>query len=986
MLRVPPGRIPLVLDIPAGALSGRPAKLAVRPGTVVVAEGTIVEAIVTLGPTGEVVSYDLEGAGAPSATPGEGKQGGADATRGAVRGVVRGRIVALETKKPVPGARVYVRGAPVEAVADQDGRFSLELPEGEYGLAIMHPDFSTEGVSDVKVRHEQPTDLTVELTPLSVTLEDFVVTAPHIQGGIAALLDERRESANVSDVIGAEEMSRTGESDAAGALRRVTGITVVGGKFVYVRGMGERYSCTLLNGQMIPSPEPERRVVPLDLFPTDVLESVVIQKTFSPDSPGEFGGGVVQLRTRSYPEKFTFSIGASVGYNSETTFEQAPTHPGGSRDWLGMDDGSRALPEEIRNASPIRAGDRFTQGYSEEDRARFARMLRNNWTVYEATVPPARGLSLSVGDSLRIGEVPVGLALSLLYDDDYQLTNRVSNRYGTSEATVGGIQEVTSFRIRSFERVVSTGGILVAGSEYAKGHKIKSTTLLLRLSDLSTDLIWGVDAEDYDIRWSRLRFVEQQLLTEQIVGEQSIADGLRVDWRYAYSTANRDEPDRREYYYRNEAPKGQPQDFMLSGRPDGNQRVWSELRDRIHDFGADLTYRFKPWAGLDASAKLGGARVNRKRDVDTIRLSFNGSLPPEVRRQAPDEVFSDKYIGGDGGWLLDDVTQGTDAYVAKQQIDAAYLMTELPVMKSLDMMVGVRAERSSQHVDTFDPFSDTAPISADVENLDWLPAGTLTWRFTDDMSVRGAYGRTVSRPDFRELSRASFLDVTSGTRYFGNPDLERAVIDSYDMRWEWYFSTDELLSVGVFYKQFDKPIEQVVAGGTDISLTWNNAKAATNYGAEIEARSQLGFVDPVLGDFYGALNFAVIRSNVDLGDQAAASTSKSRPLQGQSPYVLNAQVGFDDTSEEGTGIQAAVLYNLFGERISEVGRFGLPDVYEKPAHRVDAVFAQKLGLGFRLKAKASNLLDPTVSFRQAGRVVQEYKLGRDFSLELSWSY
>ena len=981
-LTVPAGPTTLVLDVPEATLSGHPGRRTITLRPFDAGHGTV-QAIVTIDGRGEVRVVDLEGAGQKNDVHKDEETRAR--TVAAPPGTLRGRVLAQETRKPVAGARVYVRGAPEEATTDSDGRFSLTLPEGQYGLAVIHSDYSTETVGELSVKRSQTTEWNVDLTPSSVTLDDFVVTAPHIQGGIASLLDERRESSSVSDVIGAEEMSRTGDSDAAGALRRVTGITVVGGKYVYVRGMGERYSSTLLNGQMIPSPEPERRVVPLDLFPTDVLESVVIQKTFSPDSPAEFGGGVVQLRTRSYPEKLTLSFKASVGYNSETTFRQAPTHHGGSLDWLGMDDGSRALPEEIRSASPIRAGDRFQAGHTDEDRARFARMLTNNWTVHEATVPPSRGFGASVGNTFQLGDVPVGFVLSLFYDDDYQLTRRLSRRYGTSDAAEGGIQEITSFDVRSFERVVSSGGILVAGSEYAKGHRIKSTTLLLRITDMSTDVVTGVDAEDYDIRWSRLRFVERQLLTQQVVGEQTLADGLRLDWRYAYSEALRDEPDRREYYYRNEALAGQPADFQLSGRPDGNVRSWSQLEDRIHDVGADVTYTFSPFSDQEAMVKAGATRMARKRNVDTIRLTFNGSLPADVRRGSPDEVFSETNIGGENGWLLNDVTQGTDAYEAEQSIHAAFLMTELPIMKSLSWMGGIRLESSDQTVSTFDPFSNLTPMEADVSAFDWLPATTLTWRFAQDMSVRGGYGRTVSRPDFRELSQASFLDVTTGTRYFGNPDLERAVIDNYDGRWEWYFSTDELVSFGAFYKRFRSPIEQVVAGGTDISLTWNNAEAATNAGIEVEARSRLGFASGSLEDVYGAVNVAVIRSNVELGDQAAASTSKTRPLQGQSPYVINLQLGYDDAAEEGNGIQTALLYNRFGPRISEVGRFGLPDVYEMPNHRLDAVYSQKIGWGFRVKAKASNLLNPAITFEQADRIVQQVRLGRDVSVELSWA-
>ncbi|MEM9489552.1 MAG: carboxypeptidase regulatory-like domain-containing protein, partial [Myxococcota bacterium] len=317
--------------------------------------GEEVEAILTLDRTGKISNFDVETADVRA----EERRREAEferRRRSLPQGKVRGKLYTGAVREPVSGARVFVRGVPVEAVTDDEGVFELELPEGRYDLTIIHPRYITVNLRDVDVDANRPKELRVAAEPATAQLEDFVVTAPHIEGGVAGLVTERRESASVDEVIGVEEMSRSGDSDAAGALKRVTGITVVGGQFVYVRGMGERYSSTLLNGQYIPSPEPERRVVPLDLFSTDVLESVVIQKTPSPDSPGEFGGGVVQLRTRGFPDEFTLSASASLGAVTTATFRSRPGYRGGSFDVLGFDDGTRELSDTIRDNSPLVRG------------------------------------------------------------------------------------------------------------------------------------------------------------------------------------------------------------------------------------------------------------------------------------------------------------------------------------------------------------------------------------------------------------------------------------------------------------------------------------------------------------------------------------------------------------------------------------------------------------------------------------------------------
>ena len=963
----------------------------VTAGDVEIVGGEEVEVIVTLDDAGVVKKVDIETA-ASRAADREREKEFERRRQSEPQGILRGTVTAREAGTPVVGARVFVRGAPVEAETDERGAFQLELPAGSYDLTVIHPRFTTANLAAIEVAAGTAADVKVTVDPVSATLEDFVVTAPHIEGGVASLVAERRESASVDEVIGVEEMSRSGDGDAAGALKRVTGITVVGGQYVYVRGMGERYSATLLNGQAIPSPEPERRVIPLDLFSTDVLESVVIQKTPSPDSPAEFGGGVVQLRTKSFPTELTVSASASTGAITTATFQDRPTYRGGSRDILGTDDGTRALPDEIRDGSPLRVGNPFQPGYTKEELAELAKLLPNIYEVSDERVPVDAGLGFALGDSFEIAGKKAGVLVSTDYSNQHDYSEGLSRRYTASEATPDGLQLNNDFYIRDAGHTISWSNIVVAGVQPAKDHEIRSTTLLLRVTDDEAGVLTGRSSDfGKDVQQYRLQWVERQLFTEQLNGTHALTGlgGGTLEWRYAYSRAGRYEPDRREYFYADESadPDDGDPDFQISGRPAGNVRMWSDLVDAIHDIGLDHTQPMTVWKGLEAKIKAGGTLVFRKRQADTIRLTLNApdQLSAEERRLPAEEIWAEENLDAEDGWYLEDTTQPTDAYSADQTIQAGYAMATLPLTRLIELTAGARIERSRQTVTTFSPFSeDEVPVVAEIDDTDVLPSAAVKWQLADELVLRGGYGRSVTRPDFRELSEASFRDVITATRYVGNDELVRGTIDHLDARVEYYFSTDEVASLAAFYKAFDNPIEQVDLGSVDRTVTWDNADSANNAGIEIDGRRRFGFLGERFEDVFAAVNVALIRSQVNLGEGAAASTSKERALQGQSPYVVNFQLGYDDPI--GSGISAVVLYNVSGPRIRDVGRAGTPDIFEEPVHQVDLVGGYTLGGGWRIKAKATNLLDQEVTFTQRGRVVREYKRGRSFGISLSWSY
>lgn len=964
-----PGTYTVDVEAPGGARQ-IVTNIELRPGR-------SAELVITVFRDGRPPLADLEGGQASASGAGD-KDAGPRPEDLGPPGEVSGRVTVLDEDAPIEGARVFVRGAPVEATTDAEGRFVLALPPGTYELSLIHPEFNTQSVPNVEVRSEEQTAVAVEMSPAAVALADFTVYIPRIEGSTASLLEERREAATMNEVIGAEQFSKSGDSSAAGALKRVTGLTVVGGKYVYVRGLGDRYSSTLLNGSTLPSPEPDKRVVPLDLFPTALLESVTIQKTYSPNMPGEFGGGVVSLKTRGVPDSFQASLSTGVGVIGGATFSEVTFFEGGKLDWLGVDDGTRALPEEVREAGAtgkIRKGNVLTgEGYTSEELEELGEAMPATWGEETRRAMPNLGLSGTIGDRFSLFGRDAGVRAAFTFSNSWDVDNEY-RAFVRSDSATGELGVRDEFDFVEANNNIVFGAILTGVMELDEDNEIKLTSMVNRVTDNTSRIYEGFNRDaGTQIRVARGRWLERMLLFEQLVGTHRFGEGFGVQWRYVYSRAGMKEPDRRETRYDKEG-----EEFLMSTLPENNSRLYSELRDNNHDVAFDLERAFTLGSEREGKWATGAQFVYKDREVDTRRYKYKDvRLDGDLRVLTPEELFAPEYIGEQ--LQFDEITRPTDNYVARQVLAAAYAMVALPLGERLTMSGGARLERSDQNVQTFELFAaDQDAIEASLVKTDLLPALNATWELTEKMQVRAAASRTVTRPDFRELSPAGFNDVIGGNQVRGNPELERGTITHADARWEFYPDVGESISASLFYKFFDSPIEEIIIPGAVDTLTYENAESAHDLGLEVEARKNLDFVSEALRDFYVSGNVALIYSRVTLPDIDLELTSTQRPLQGQSPYVVNAQFGYDDLER---GLSATLLYNVFGPRIASIGTQGIPDTYERPFHQLDLTMSYKLGAGFRLGAKAKNLLNLPASYRIGDVETFREVRGRSFSVSV----
>ncbi len=901
------------------------------------------------------------------------------------RGRIAGRLVDPEGQ-PVAGARIFVRGSDAEAESDAEGKFVLSLPPGRYELTIVHSEYGTQTEAGIVVQPNRRTERVLTLEPTASALPVFTVLAPRIEGSTTALLEERKAASAVTETLGAEEMAQAGDSDASSALKRVTGVTLVGGKYVYVRGLGERYSSTLLNGATLPSPEPEKRAVPLDMFPTDVLDSIVVHKTYAPNLPGEFGGGTVVLRTRTVPRTRVATFSASLGALAGTTFQSGLSYQGGPTDFLGFGAAYRALPREIEEATQdqkLAEGDLFGGGFTAEELEALGERFPNRWNTTRRPLPPAVGLSGTVGTPLELGGMEAGVLASLNYGLDAQRLDKDATYY-----TVAG-EEVVPQNVYTFEeseKKVTLAGLLTAGLKLSEDESLHATFLLDRISDDEVRVYEGYNDDlNGNLRITRLKWVERTLGLLHLGGDHRLPFlDTRLEWHYAGSLSTRVEPDRREYRYDYEEASGR---WRISDRPEGNQRLFSDLLDQNHDLGADATVPL-PSLGERATLQVGLSAIFKARGVQTRRFKFEHQGPksydPSIISQDPEQIFVPENIDRDGFQLLE-TTRNTDNYSGTKDIQAAYLMATLPVVEALELMAGLRLERFHQITETFPLFQPEAePERSVIETFDPLPAATLTYRAGETLLLRAAVGRSVNRPNFFEASDVLQSPVTGGFDLKGNPEVKPATLLHGDLRVEWYPDAGESMSLAVFGKTFYDPIETTVLPTAQPTVTFANADSALVAGVEIEVRRHLGFAHPALRDFYVSGNATFVHSRVTLPDSGTfVQTSRDRPLQGQSPWAVNLQIGYDAPE---SGVRGSIVFHAFGPRIAQVGAFGLPDTYEEPVPLLDAVASVPIGGGFTLGVKGRNLLDSPVVYTVGGKVAMRYRRGRGISLSVNKTF
>lgn len=882
---------------------------------------------------------------------------------------IKGTVIDNNTKVGLPAATIQLQGpAGAQTIATElDGSFTLTLAPGTYEIVFSTAEY-IEIKRTVTVTANQKLELDINLDPVPATSQETIEIVDKIDTRKeSAVLAVRRAAATVSDAVSSQEISRTPDSNAGDAMKRVVAVSVVEGKYVALRGLEGRYVTTLMNGILLPSPEPDRNAVPLDLFPTTLLSTMTVVKSYSPHLPGQFGGGTLSIDTSSFPTSFEVKLGVSTSANSVSTGKDGLTNANarGFRSFLGFDNGSRAFPKEIPKNRAVRDMD---PGETE----RIGEALPNVWTPEGETVTPNLGLTAMVGNTTKIAGKRVGyLASGMLR---HSFTERAGANRGVGLSDQGLIQtDSLDYKIGVAEATV--GALFNAGVDLSKNDEISVFGMYSHVGEDTSQLASGFkeqDASDIDV--SRLSFVERALMFTQVHGKHLLnrSKKLELKWQGNFAKTSRDELDTRDLVYSVDQMAGTR---SYQDQPGSGQHFWQELRDTAGGAGADLQFRVGP-ARIQTGtlAQLSNRQLGGRR----FRFKFVGDSTT-VRNLPAEQMFSADNIGSE--FELEEGTLHEDSYQAKLDTFAGYALSEVELDPKFRVIGGARFERSTQEMTNGSRYA-IAGLQTEVnrDDNDVLPAANLVFSPRSDVNLRAAYSYTLTRPRFRELAPFLFFDYVRRRDISGNPNLVTTHIHNADLRWEWFPSDDEVFAASAFYKQFVDPIEQVAAN-VNADATFLNAKGGNLIGGEIEARTTLGRIDSSLRRIRVGTNVAVMRSRVDLGKEQMLLTSQSRPLYGQSPFVINFALGYAAPKIGDFNF----LYNVIGQRITDVGIEGLPDTYEKPVHRLDFVAARAMRKDLKLKLSASNLLNQTVRLEQGSITVNEYKPGVSVALGLDWT-
>jgi len=874
-------------------------------------------------------------------------------------GQITGTIIDAGNGETIIGASVGISGTTKGAASDLDGHFTIRgLEPGIYSVTVSYISYTTQTVTGIVVTESESAVLNIALESNVADLDEVVVTAEAIKSGEAGLLSIQRKAVAVQDGISSEELSRSTDGNVGSAMKRVSGVTVVGGKDVYVRGLGNRYSNVQLNGSPIPSTNPNKKEAPVDILSSGIVDNIVVQKTYTPDQSGEFSGGSVQIVTKEFPNNPNITFSYTTDVNTNSTFKNYLGYSGGGIDFLGYDNGFRSLPEDVEDSQITNA----------EEAGRIVSTLNNSWASKNIQSLPGQKFGFSYSNQFNQDKMPIGLVSNLSY------------KYATDSRTNESFRYINNFNENTGETLLGSDYIRNSGEEktslngmlniFAKPNELTKIGLKNLYSNSSNNQYSAIEGSYYnfdnDNRQTVAEFDRRAIYSSSLIFETYFQDFMEssLDASITYSKAVRDLPDRRTtQYVRTDAGD---LEVILPFR--GNSHFFSYQND--NNYSAKLDYDFKPVEKL--SVKVGGFALYKDRDFESYKLIYeenpSANAPDIDKSLSAEEIFTAENILNES-LILTERTSSRDSYNGEQELAAGYFSLNWSPTSRWNFVSGLRAENSSQSIN-----SDVL-----VDELDLLPAFNATFRPSEKTNLRGAFSITLARPEFRELSEFNFQDFIGGRTVFGNSDLQRTKIYNYDLRLETFPNVGELFAFSLFYKEFENPIEVFYRITQNNEVRYDNVESANLYGVEVEGRKD------ITEKLRLSSNFSYILSGVEYADGASAGrqANADRPMFGQSPYTLNLNAFYLMPSIDS---ELTLSFNKFGERISAVGNNEQPDdEYEQSFNKLDLNFTKNFR-NASINASIENILGDNVVYKQGDIITNQYEIGTSFSISFSYSF
>lgn len=910
------------------------------------------------------------------------------------QGIV-GKVIDKSDKSPLAGATVQVEGTKAMAVTDVDGNFKLTgLKAGNCRLTVKYISYKTTTVGHTVKSDPSETDsVVIALVPDEQVLKEVAVTGLARRNTDVAMLQVARNSSVIVSNISAQEIKRTQDSNAGEVIRRVPGVSIIEGKFVMVRGLSQRYNNVWVNGGATPSSEADSRAFSFDLIPSSQLDNMQIIKTPSPEYPADYSGGFILINTKDIPSENTVDIQVGASWNDATAFSSFLYGKGSSTDFLGFDGGLRRLNGGMNaKLSTIASGINLA-----------GNGLNNDWSVKSMNPLGDLKLAANLGRRWKIGEQQLGMIAALNYTNEYRrYIDMENNLFGVYNTQTDNSVYFRKSYDDQYNHNVRLGAMLNFTMLSPSGNnKYQLKNIFNQIGNDRYTWRTGIDAQDNNEESAEYYYRSRTTYNGQLTGKHTVGDKDVIDWSASYSYANRDMPDRRRYVMNDQ---NNSEGIIEWSAANDTHREWTRLDEHIVSatLNEDHKFVFGSW---EPSLKAGAYAEYRTRKYNTRQFYYgwneSSSLIDKFQSNDITSTLSNPdYYGADKLFLIEDVNKLND-YKGNSTIGAGYFAATLPV-GNLSIYAGLRYEYSNTELITNTRKDKDSPRSHRYEYNDLFPSINATYKLNEDNQIRASYGKSVNRPEFRELSPSVFYDFDLASNVEGNSQLKPCYIQNVDLRYEFYPSKGEVISLAAFYKHFDAPIESTytLEGGNGYTYSFNNAKSAYSYGLELDIRKDLSFIG--LRGLSWSFNGSLIKSRVQF---EKGSTNRDRTMQGQSPYLVNTGLFYKNDKAQW---EISALYNRIGKRIIGVGRYAgtagdvtlnVPDSYEMPRDVIDISASKRFGSHWEIKLSVRDLLAQKVFYKQfveahysdghsreITQVTRSFKPGRNFGLSAIYKF
>ncbi len=903
----------------------------------------------------------------------------------AQEGTIRGTIKDAKTKEDLVGATIFIEAMGKGTSADVNGFFSMSrIPAGNYKIKITFVGYKFKYIEGLKVVADQVTEINTFLEEEGSTLNEVKVIGQKLTNTEVSVISEIKASQQIVSGISSAQISKTLDRTAAEVVKRVPGVTIFGDRFINIRGLNERYNTVMLNNTFTPSMESDIRSFSFDIIPSNQIDRILIYKSPAAELPGEFAGGVVKIFTKSIPEQNSLTVDYGTSFRDGTTGKDFFSPQSGKNAWTGFNDGFSDLPkyfpstDELKNIA-LTNPQRLQQ---------VGQSLKNSWTPVQSTAIPDQRLAITGAFKKDIGNVRIGNVTAINYSNTRTNFTKVQNDYGysTIEST-GKADEISVFNDQQYTNAIRVGILHNWAVRLNDNHTIEFKNLYNQLSNLQfierngfeNGATWKIESFNQNYRG---------IYTGQLLGRHNFNEGkTKVDWVAGYNQSYNQLPDYKRFKYNSDGtllvPQGAVQTFNLG-------RTNIILDEKAITGGVNIVQKLLLKKGTtedknqELELKAGVYYEKKDRTFNARNLGYvqSSSSQFNVGALPIDQIFSAQNINTTNGVKIDEQTNKSDAYTANNNLMAFYASGNYSFSKKFNVIAGVRIENNVQKLNGYDN-RDGQPVNPVLDVTSVLPSVNMTYNFSEKSLLRLAYGKTLNRPEFREIAPFTFYDFVLNRTVTGNPGLKNANVSNFDLRYEFYPTPSEIVSIAAFYKDFTTPIEVVFTSSSNPVVSFANAQSAYSAGVELEVRKSLEAISnySLLKNMSLLFNATLIYSRVKLSPDIAATQSDNRPLQGQSPYVINTGLNYNNQKSK---LQVNLLYNVIGKRIYAVGNnFGAlyPDWYEMPRNVVDITFSKAITKNVIIKGGITDILNQKALILQDGNQDKSYDADKDQTIQ-----